>query len=231
MYNIRKFFLLTYNRLRYPELVERHKTEFDRGMVLNLFKQLTHPLRTFGKIKYENGGSLIVANILLVLYFFTQVFVYFRTGYLFTNNEPSDFSFFQTLVSSAGILFLWAVCNWTTGTLLEGEAAFRELWISSCYSVVPYVIIQFIVTSLSPMLVLAEATMLNTFSALSQIWMLALLFLGMMIMQQFSVSRALASAALTVLMMLAVVFLILLFFSIFQQMTGFVSTVVSELGH
>ena len=230
MYNIRKFCLLTYNRFRYPELVERHKAEFERSMVLRLFRQLTHPLRTFGEIKYENGGSLLLADILLVLYFFTQVFTYFNTGYLFTNNEPSDFSFFRTLVSSAGILLLWTVCNWTTGTLLEGEASFRELWISTCYSVVPYIIIQVIMTAISPVLILAEASIFNTFLALSQLWMLLLLFFGMMMMQQFTVSKAIASAALTVLMMLAVVFLILLFFSIFQQMTGFLSTVITELG-
>ena len=230
MHNIKKFFVLSYNRFRYPELVEKNKTECERSMVLRLFRQLTHPLRVYGEIKYENGGSLIVAGILLLLYFFTQVFVYFRTGYLFTNNEASDFSFIQTLVSSVGILFLWTVCNWITGTLLEGEGSFRELWISACYSVVPYVLIQLIAAAISPILILAEATMLKTLLAVSQFWMLMLLFLGMMIMQQFTVSKAIASVILTVLMMLSVVFLLLLFFSIFQQMAGFVSTVITELG-
>lgn len=230
MSNLKKFIQLTYNRFRYPELVERQKNEFDKSRFLVLFQQLSHPLRTYGEIKYEGRGSLFIANVLAILYFFTQVFVYFRTGYLFSDNEPSDFSLSSTLISSVGILILWTVCNWVTGTLVEGEGSFKELWIAACYSVLPYIIIQIIASAISPVLILSELTMLNTFKALSQIWMLLLIFCGMMIIQQFTVSKALVSSLITVLMMLAVTFLILLFFSIFQQMFGFATTFIRELG-
>ena len=230
MHNIKKFVKLTYNRFRYPELVERETNTFDRSRFLTLFQQLFHPLKAYGGIKYEKRGSLVLANVLALLYFLTQIFTYFNTGYLFSNNEPSNFSLLSTLLSSIGILLLWTVCNWTTGTLLEGEGNFRELWIATCYSVVPYLLIQVPMVAISSVLVLSEATMLNTFLIISQGWMLILLFCGVMMMQQFTVSGTIVSSLLTILMMLAVIFLILLFFSIFQQMSGFVSTIITELG-
>lgn len=229
MHNIKKFFQLAYNRYRYPELVEKRPPDFSKEKLSLVGQIFAHPIRVFGDIKYEKQGSLIIANALAFLYFATQVFIYFVTGYIFSNNEASDFSLATTIVSSLGILFLWAICNWVTGTLLEGESTFREIWIASCYATLPYIVIQGIATAVSPVLVLSEATMFSTFLAVGQIWMLALLFLGMMTMQQFTVLRAIVSTLITVFLMLAVVFLILLFFSIFQQMTSFVTTVISEL--
>ena len=84
-------------------------------------------------------------------------------------------------------------------------------------------------TGLSGVFTLSEAVFLNTGLAIAQGWMLVLLFCGTMITQQFTVSRTIVCVLLTILLMLGVVFLLLLFFTIFQQMAGFVSTVFAEL--
>ena len=84
-------------------------------------------------------------------------------------------------------------------------------------------------SGLSGVFTLSEAVFLNTGLAIAQGWMLVLLFCGTMITQQFTVSRTIVCVLLTILLMLGVVFLLLLFFTIFQQMAGFVSTVFAEL--
>ena len=113
--------------------------------------------------------------------------------------------------------------------LLEGEGSIRELWIASCYATLPYLVIVLPLTGLSGVFTLSEAVFLNTGLAIAQGWMLVLLFCGTMITQQFTVSRTIVCVLLTILLMLGVVFLLLLFFTIFQQMAGFVSTVFAEL--
>ena len=172
---------------------------------------------------------MALANFMALAFLATHIFSYFETGFLFTTNEPSDFSLLSTIVSSLGILLLWAVCNWITGTFLVGEGTFREIWIITCYSTVPYVLIQVPLVLISPVLTLSEARLFETGMLIAQGWMFILLFCGVMIMQQFNVSNTMLSVLLTASMMISVILLLVLFFSIFQQMVGFVSTVITEL--
>ena len=229
MSNLRQFLQLSYNRVRYRELVEPHGSAFDKSRFLVTFRQFLHPLQTYGAMKFEGRGSLPLANCLALLYLACQVARYFGTGYLFNGNEPENFNLLTTLASTVGLLVLWTVCNWTTSALLEGEGSIRELWIASCYATLPYLVIVLPLTGLSGVFTLSEAVFLNTGLAIAQGWMLVLLFCGTMITQQFTVSRTIVCVLLTILLMLGVVFLLLLFFTIFQQMAGFVSTVFAEL--
>ena len=60
-------------------------------------------------------------------------------------------------------------------------------------------------------------------------WTLLLVFLGMMVCQQFTVSKTVALTVVSLLGIAALLFLVLLFFSITQQMVGFVKDLITEL--
>ena len=77
MSNLRKFLQLSYNRVRYRELVEPHGRAFDKSRFLVPFRQFLHPLQTYGAMKFEGRGSLPLANCLALLYLACQVARYF----------------------------------------------------------------------------------------------------------------------------------------------------------
>lgn len=56
-----------------------------------------------------------------------------------------------------------------------------------------------------------------------------LVFLGMMIIHQFSVKKTIMSVIFTLLCIAALLFLLLLLFSVIQQIVGFVSAIIQEL--
>lgn len=69
----------------------------------------------------------------------------------------------------------------------------------------------------------------QTFQVVGAGWSLLLVFLGMMIVHQYTVKKTIVSIIITLLAILAVCFLLLLFFSIAQQILGFATSIAQEL--
>ena len=151
------------------------------------------------------------------------------TGYLFNAHDIRQFNLFLILAQTVVVLLLWAVCNWSSCTLLEGEGTFRQIWIATCYSLMPMVLGQLPLLLVSRILSLSESMFLTAATAVLQGWSLLLLFLGMMVMHQFTVARTVGSVLITLVLLAAVAFLALLSFSIFQQLVAFIGTVAAEL--
>ena len=69
----------------------------------------------------------------------------------------------------------------------------------------------------------------QTFQVVGAGWSLLLVFLGMMIVHQYTVKKTIVSIIITLLAILAVCCLLLLFFSIAQQILGFATSIAQEL--
>lgn len=194
-----------------------------------LFRLLTHPIDALNDVKYEKKGSLTIANIILFLFFLVHMFSSSKTGYLFLSSNEVKVNIISVFLTSVGAVALWNVCNWAVCTLFDGEGSFREIWIMTCYSILPYVILQPIIVLFSNVLSIDETVLYSTLSTLAMAWFLLLAFLSMMVCQQFTVTKTIVLAIVTFLAILAVAFLALMLFSTSQQIIGFVKNIVLEL--
>lgn len=197
--------------------------------IYTLFRLLTHPVDALNDVKYEKKGSLTIANIILVLFFLVHMFSSSKTGYLFLSSNEEKVNILSVFLTSVGAVALWNVCNWAVCTLFDGEGSFREIWIMTCYSVLPYVILQPMIVLFSNVLSIDETVVYSTLSTLAMAWFLLLAFLSMMVCQQFTVTKTIVLAVVTFLAILAVAFLALMLFSTSQQIIGFVKNIVLEL--
>lgn len=194
-----------------------------------LFRLLTHPIDALNDVKYEKKGSLAIANIILFLFFLVHMFSSSKTGYLFLSSNEVKVNIISVFLTSVGAVALWNVCNWAVCTLFDGEGSFREIWIMTCYSILPYVILQPMIVLFSNVLSIDETVLYSTLSTLAMAWFLLLAFLSMMVCQQFTVTKTIVLAIVTFLAILAVAFLALMLFSTSQQIIGFVKNIVLEL--
>ena len=194
-----------------------------------LFRLLTHPIDALNDVKYEKNGSLTIANIILFLFFLVHMFSSSKTGYLFLSSNEVKVNIISVFLTSVGAVALWNVCNWAVCTLFDGEGSFREIWIMTCYSILPYVILQPMIVLFSNVLSIDETVLYSTLSTLAMAWFLLLAFLSMMVCQQFTVTKTIVLAIVTFLAILAVAFLALMLFSTSQQIIGFVKNIVLEL--
>lgn len=229
MKNLRKLIYSFYIRFRQYDSAKYKWSNLDKTKLLTPFRLFAHPIDGFNDIKYENRGSLGLANIILLLYFIEEIVNYFSVSYLFSNNEAQNFSIWPILLKTVVLVVLWCVINWAMCTLLEGKGKFNQIWIAACYALTPMVVLQVPVTIFSNVMTLSESMFYTAVTRGLMIWSLILLFVGMMVVHEFTVSKTLGSVILTLAMMVIFAFLVLLAFSIGQQMVTFVNTVMTEL--
>ena len=229
MTNVRKMLLGCYIRIQQRRLQITPRGVWDKEKLIYPFRLLIHPLAVFQDLKYERRASLPLANLLVLLFFLEQLAQALFTGYLFNPDQGMHVRLLTILVQSAGIVLLWTVCNWATSTLIDGEGTMRDIWIATAYSLTPWILLGGIGILVSNVLSLDESMVYTTLGVIGTGWSLLLVFLGMMIVHQYTVKKTIASVIFALLTILAVCFLLLLFFSIAQQMIGFVSSIVQEL--
>ena len=93
----------------------------------------------------------------------------------------------------------------------------------------PAVLLTLPVVLLSNVLVLEEQAFLLIFRMVINGWCLILLLFSVMIAQQYTLKKTILSMLLTVVGVAAIIFLLVLLFSLFQQFYTFLNTVFKEV--
>lgn len=204
-------------------------SNWHKSLLIYPFRLFIHPLDTFNDLKYEKKASLWIANGMAVLFLIVRVIQEIYTSYLFSASATEEKGAMTILLTSVGVLVIWTVCNWATCTLFDGEGTVKDIWIVVTYSLLPYLICSLLNTVLSHYFTTAEVQFYTFFSILGTGWTLMLIFLGLLVAHQYTVTKNILSILGTLLIIVCLIFLLLLFLSIFQQIYDFMANVISEV--
>lgn len=188
-----------------------------------------HPFDGFWDLKYENKGKLRIA--LTILFGVTVMMILKRqySGYVVNFNYPLDLNSIDELKYIILPFLLWCVANWSLTTLMDGEGKFKEIVIATGYAMLPLILIYLPNLLLSNVISLREASFYYLLESAATLWFIWLLFIGTMTVHQYTVTKTIMTMLLTVVVMGVIIFLGLLFFSLIQQIIGFVYTIYQEL--
>ena len=229
MTNFSRYFRGVYIRFCQIDWERYRWRNLDKTKLLVPLRFFAHPIDLFNDIKYEKRGSLGVANLLLALYFLEEIINYFAVAYLFSNNEAQSFSVWPILLRTVVLVLLWCITNWAMSTLQDGKGTFKEIYLATCYALTPLVLFSVPLNLITNMMTLSESMFYSAISSALTLWSLILVFLGTMVVHQFTVRKTIGSVLLSLGMIVIIAFLVLLGFSISQQMTTFVETIITEL--
>ncbi len=193
------------------------------------FHTIFHPADGFWDMKREKRGSLPFCLLLLLLQFVTMVIDEYCVGFIFDTavSETADILFLFAVAVAP--VFLFALANLAITTFLEGEGNFKDIFMMACYSLIPAIIIRVVITVLTNVMSLDEKTYISLLTALSFAWVILLLFVGIMSVHNYSMSRTVASAVLTIISMVIIIFLLLLFLDMVSRIFGFGYSIFQEL--
>lgn len=194
-----------------------------------IFHVILHPADGFWDMKREKRGSVIIALALLLLQFLTMLIDEYNVGFIFDKSvgKTSGIGFLAAVAVLP--VFLFALANLSITTFLEGEGSFKDIFTMACYALTPSIIIRIITTVLTNVMSLDEQTYISMLSIISVVWVVLLLFVGVMEIHNYSTSRAFASALLTIIAMAIIIFLLLLFLDMISRIFGFGYSVFQEL--
>ncbi|MBQ1187119.1 MAG: YIP1 family protein [Clostridia bacterium] len=190
---------------------------------------LIHPGLAFEEMKDKKRGSVKVALVILLLFYVSAVIQVLWGGFLFTKYDPGTFNSLWVLVQSVGLVALWVIANWLVTTLMAGKGKLKEIFVVTCYSLMPIIGARVIYIVLTNFLLPTEGSFLGILTTAAMIYTGLLLVIGMMRIHDYSMGRLIGTSLLSVFGMAAIIFLMILVGILLQQLGGFVATIVTEL--
>jgi hypothetical protein len=187
-----------------------------------------HPYKGFWEIKHEKQGSLKTAVILALSYLIVSVLSGFYSGYLFNADGGVNFNIYKSIATSVLLFFLWCIANWCLTSLYDGEGSFQDIFKATAYALTPMILINLILIPLSKVFSLQEASFYSMLLYMGILWSAFLLFSGTLVTHQYTFGKTILIIVCILLGMCMIVYIMLLFFNLIQQISGFVVTLWAE---
>jgi hypothetical protein len=112
---------------------------------------------------------------------------------------------------------------------MSGKGTFRDIYIASAFALTPLVIVNIPVTIVSSVLIMEEGPFIAVLAVMATVWTAMLLFIGTMVTHEYDTGKAVFTCILIIAGMTAVLFLIILFFSLLNQAFVFFSSIYREI--
>jgi hypothetical protein len=202
-----------------------------RSQIRLSLRLLIHPIKVFNDIKYENAGRLSTALTIVGLVIVTYIFQRQLTSFVFMSPlvDVKELNIILSALSVIVPFILFCAANWALTSLMDGEGTFRQIVTFTGYALIPIVVINVPLIGLSWILTGDEAGIISFFYRLAPIWMVFLVFLATMVNHQYTVKKTVLTMVLIVVGMGLIAFIVLLFFTLLQQMFAFVDSLYKEI--
>lgn len=188
-----------------------------------------HPFDGFWDLKRECRGSLKSAIVILSLFVLWFGIRARFTGYLFMNVAYKDVNVAKSIATVLIPLLLWTVSNWCFTTLMDGKGTMKDTFIAVCYALTPYVVFSPLQFFLSFVLVGEETAFYWYLESVIWAWVIILIFFGMMMTHDYSFSKSLITAVLTLIGICLILFICLLMFNLFYEVYTYFYDIYKEI--
>ena len=191
---------------------------------------MAHPYQGFEGVKYAGIGSVYSGVAVLLAFFGATVFEYLQTGFAFNINRLDLFNVQLLFVGSVGSFMLVYVSNLAVSSLMgDCEGKKHELFIAFSYALVPAVLGMILRTAVSNFVTLDMKVFLDFLSITTIGWSAVLLVMGIYHVNQLTLKKTLLNLLLTALAVVIVLVLMVLAYSLFQQIWVFITTLYHEI--
>ncbi len=198
--------------------------------IMYAFHIIFHPFDGFWDLKHEKRGSVRGAIFYLILALIAVCYNSVGRAYIF-NPRASYGSMFMTCISLLVPVALWVIANWCLTTLFDGEGSIKDIFVATCYSLVPLILFMIPATAITNILTLSEASIYNMLLSVGWAWVFMLVFFGTMVTHDYSLMRNLLTIVGTVVGMAFIMFCGVLFSTLLVKMVSFVSGIVTEISY
>jgi len=183
---------------------------------------LFHPFDGFYEAKNRGKGSLLAATVIIALYCILDCFEVQYTGFIMNLNQISRMNSVTIFISALTVLLLAVISNWTITTLFDGKGKLKDIYMVLGYSLAPMVMIDFCVVIASNFVIEEEAMILTAIRWMGVAWSAFLIVTGLCTIHEFSLAKTLVTILATLAAALIILFLLVLFISLVEQMIQFV---------
>lgn len=194
----------------------------------NPFLMMIHPVETMEDLKFKKNGSAIYATLILIAYSVSAIIKEVSTGFMYSSLRIKDFNVLIVLCTSGVLVLLFVVANWALCTLLNGEGRVIDIYIMTCYNLIPLAAFNVVSAFFSNFMIPSEFTFVTILGTCCTIWFVVLMFYGIMTIHNYKFWGTFFNLLLSLLAMAVIFFLIFLFIVLIQQLYVFILTLYTE---
>ncbi len=193
------------------------------------FYILFHPFDGFYEIKHRGRGDLSSATVILGLATLSYVVFNRYSGYIFNFQTVHDFNFTYSCLTVILPVLVWTVSNWSLTCLTDGEGSLKNIYITTCYSLTPLVLLLLPMTLLSNVMLLDEGVFYHFVFGFALAYALGLIFVSNMVIHHFTLPKNVVTLLLSCVAMVIIAFLCVLFGVLLQKMSSFIVAIFTEI--
>ena len=220
--------ILTKKRARAGIVTEKY-TETVPGGLRYAFYIMFHPFKGFWDLKIHRRKKVIPCLIFVALMVISLVVNSLYRGVFLDPVKPGEYNIFTDVITVLLPLGLWCVSSWCFTSLMDGKGTLGDIFISTCYALVPMILVYIPLTIISNVTTLEELAVYHVVMAFAAIWTGCLVIFGLMITNDYSLSKTVMTCLLSIAGIGVILFLGLVAFSVVQQMAGFVIMIYREI--
>ncbi len=184
-----------------------------------------HVRRNSGTKISKYKGTIFI----LIMMFFGQIAEGRLYGFQFGYPDDRTFSIVPYIVRSFVIFAAWVIGSRAVSTFLDGSGTAGRICTSSASALVPYIVQLFVCTGLSHILIQDEVVFIQIIRIAGIVLTAVMLFIAAKNVHGYSAGRTAFSVVLTIAAMLIMLFLLVLFMSLIQQIWLFICTIWTEI--
>jgi len=189
---------------------------------------LRHPIYGVFDMKREKTGRYRDGFILILLTIAAVIFNRQMRAFVFNAYYNVPLNIVKEIALVVIPVVLFSLANWSVTTLAEGKGGFKDIFLVTCYSLMPLIIFQTVTPIISHLMTLNELAYLQMIDAVGYGWMLLMLVLGIQEIHEYSMGKMIKTTILTIIGAAIIVFIALLFFSLLQELGSFIYSVYRE---
>ncbi len=211
------------------KLTKRKKEIIKNTKIKVFLSSVIHPVESFRLVKEKKQGSVIIAFIVLAVFYILSAISDTANGFAFNYFDAASYNSFYIFLGTAGLVLLWTVSNWLVCVLMGGIGKLKEIFIVTVYGLIPTVLGTLTGLILSHILVPDEFVFVTILQTVCVLYSVFMIVVGLMRIHDFEFGKFLFTTILTFIAMIIVVFLIFLMFLLTQQLVGWIQTLFIEI--
>jgi len=192
---------------------------------------ISRPFKGFSDLKYENRGKLYFAITMLILMCVFNICNETYKGFVLTGyyveNKIINTPYVILMTLAPAVLFI--VSNWCVTAVTNGNGTMKQILMVYAYASYPRLFLNIIGLILSNIVIAEEAAFSIFFYSFGTVAFLFYLFVGLIVIHEYSFTKALAMVVLTIGAMCIIVFVLALFIALSNEVITFFSIVFKEL--
>lgn len=194
-----------------------------------ILKVLGRPSSELYEMKYYKLWPIWPTVIILLCWFAAEVLSAYSTDFKFNYRNLTEINILYTLGATIGLYLTFVVVNWAVTTLMDGKGKLKEIFCATSYALIPYVAAKVFCVCLSHFVIMEEGAFLTVIEVFALLYSVFIFMAAMMIIHDYTLMKAVFSVALSAAGIVFVLFLLVLFFGLLQQVTLFAQTIYMEL--